>query len=118
MADIKLLLFAYVAFLLPVAAYCLILATVNRRINPVMVSGTWDSIGLLFATAGILLVCGPSIIYINFDRHGVNFLAEEHHEDPAPARLLQNQAQSSHLVVIIRPEVALVRKEVHEQFRK
>jgi hypothetical protein len=40
------------------------------------------------------------------------------HEDPTPAGLLQDETQPAHLVVEIRPEVALLRKEIHEQFRK
>jgi hypothetical protein len=51
-----------VAFLVPVAAYCLLLAAINRRPNPVMISGSWDAAGLLFAASGGLLFVGPTII--------------------------------------------------------
>jgi hypothetical protein len=50
------------AFLLPVAFYLLILGSINRRAFPVVVSGTWDAIGLLFAASGFLLFGGPGIL--------------------------------------------------------
>lgn len=50
------------AFLFPLAVYCLILAFVNRAPHPVLISGRWDFIGLLFASSGILLLGGPSIL--------------------------------------------------------
>jgi hypothetical protein len=69
--DINLMLLAYLAFFLPIAAYCLVLAMINRRVNPLMVSGVWDAIGLLLACSGGLLVCGPGIIYVNFSRYSM-----------------------------------------------
>ena len=62
------IVYGCIAFLLPIAVYCLVLALINRRINPLIVSGVWDSIGLLMACSGALLVCGPGIIYVNFNR--------------------------------------------------
>jgi hypothetical protein len=56
------LLLLLLVFLVPVAAYCLVLAMVNRRLNPVMVSGPWDTAGLLFAASGCLLFVGPALI--------------------------------------------------------
>jgi hypothetical protein len=50
------------AFLLPLAVYLLVLGGVNRRPHPVVVSGVWDFIGLLFAASGFLLVGGPAIL--------------------------------------------------------
>jgi hypothetical protein len=55
-----------VAFLVPVAAYCLLLAAINRRPHPVMVSGPWDAAGLLFAASGGLLYVGPAILWMRF----------------------------------------------------
>jgi hypothetical protein len=57
-----LVLFLLLCFLFPVAVYCWILAMVNRRAGPLMVSGPWDVVGLLFAASGFLLVVGPAII--------------------------------------------------------
>ena len=56
------LLNSYLALIIPLAIYCLILFRLNRRTYPVMVSGAWDSIGLLFAASGVLLFSGPSLI--------------------------------------------------------
>jgi hypothetical protein len=50
------------AFLLPLAFYLLVLGIVNRRPHPLLVSGVWDFIGLLFAASGFLLVGGPGIL--------------------------------------------------------
>jgi hypothetical protein len=61
-----LLLLLLLVFLIPVAAYCLILAMVNRRLHAVMVSGPWDAAGLLFAASGLLLFVGPVTITILF----------------------------------------------------
>ena len=52
MRDFALAICALLAFLLPVGFYCLILASINRRGKPLIVSGVWDSIGLLFAVSG------------------------------------------------------------------
>ena len=49
MRELELALCALLAFLLPVAIYCFILAILNRRGKPLLVSGVWDSVGLLFA---------------------------------------------------------------------
>ncbi len=48
--------------LFPLAAYCCILALMNRRGHPVMVSGPWDFAGVLFAVSGFLLLLGPFIL--------------------------------------------------------
>jgi hypothetical protein len=55
-------LFVLLAFLFPVAIYCLILAVLNSRRYPTLVSGPWDFAGVLFATSGFLLVGGPTIL--------------------------------------------------------
>jgi hypothetical protein len=51
-----------VAFLLPLALYFLALAWVNRRPRPVVISGTWDFVGVLFAMSGFLVVGGPAML--------------------------------------------------------
>lgn len=56
------LLLLLLLFLIPVAVYCLILAGINRRPHPVMVSGVWDCIGLLFAAAGFFLGVLPGTV--------------------------------------------------------
>jgi hypothetical protein len=56
------LLLLLLIFLIPVALYCLILAVINRRERPVMVSGVWDFVGLLFGVSGFFLVTAPGIL--------------------------------------------------------
>lgn len=48
--------------LLPLAAYCILLASLNRRPHPALVPGTWDFVGILFGTSGFLLIAGPFIL--------------------------------------------------------
>jgi hypothetical protein len=52
-------LFLVPPLLFPFAVYCLILSVLNRRRHPVLVPGTWDFIGVLFATSGVLLIGCP-----------------------------------------------------------
>jgi hypothetical protein len=56
------LLFPLAVYCFPLAVYCLILAYLNRRRHPVLVRGTWDLVGLLFAASGFLLFGGPDIL--------------------------------------------------------
>jgi hypothetical protein len=57
-----LLLLLFLLFLIPVGVYCLILAGINRRAHPVMASGAWDCIGLLFAASGFFLAVLPGMV--------------------------------------------------------
>ena len=57
-----------VAFLLPLSLYFLALSWVNRQPRPVVVAGTWDFVGLLFAASGFLLVGGPAVLSSFNDR--------------------------------------------------
>jgi hypothetical protein len=50
------------AFFLPLAFYVLVLGIINRRPHPLMVSGTWDFVGILFAASGFLVFGGPFVI--------------------------------------------------------
>jgi hypothetical protein len=49
-------------FLFPLAIYLLVLGVINRRRHPLVVSGVWDFIGVLFAASGFLLFGGPAIL--------------------------------------------------------
>ena len=51
----------FLAFLFPLAVYLLVLGVINRRRRPLLVSGVWDGIGLLFAVSGFLLFAGPAV---------------------------------------------------------
>ena len=52
----------FLAFVFPLGIYCLILAWLNQRDRPVLVSGRWDFAGVLFAASGFLLFVGPSVL--------------------------------------------------------
>ncbi len=62
MREFALAICALLAFLLPVGFYCLILASINRRGKPLIVSGVWDSLGLLFAVSGFFLATMPMLV--------------------------------------------------------
>jgi hypothetical protein len=57
-----LVVFGGFAFLFPLGLYCLLLAMLNRRWHPTLVSGPWDFAGVLFALSGFLLVGGPCLL--------------------------------------------------------
>jgi hypothetical protein len=61
-----LILLAFILF--PLAVYLLVLGAINRRRHPLIVSGTWDLVGLLFAVSGFLLVAGPAILSSGSER--------------------------------------------------
>jgi hypothetical protein len=52
----------FLAFVTPLAVYCLVLFVINRRRHAVLVSGPWDFAGVLFAASGFLLLGGPAIL--------------------------------------------------------
>ena len=56
------LLLSSLAILFPIGTYCLILARINRRPQPLVVRGVWDCAGLLLALSGILFFLWPSIL--------------------------------------------------------
>lgn len=60
--SLLLVMLCGLAFVFPVAVYCLILASLNRRPHPVMVSGPWDFAEVLLACSGFLLFGGPAIL--------------------------------------------------------
>ncbi len=67
--------------LFPVALYCVVLAMLNRRLQPTLVPGAWDFLGLLFAASGLLLFATPRLLNEMFARALGNIILEEH--DPA-----------------------------------
>ncbi len=52
----------FLVFLVPVAIYCLVLHWINSRNHPVVLPGTWDFAGVLFAASMLLLLGGPAIL--------------------------------------------------------
>jgi hypothetical protein len=70
--DLSLIFLAF--FFFPVAVYCLILGMINRRPHPVMVSGPWDFLGLLFAASGLILFGGPALLAALYDKSVRDFL--------------------------------------------
>jgi hypothetical protein len=60
--ELKEALVIVLIFLAPLSIYCLVLALLNRRPGPVLVSGTWDFLGMVFGLSGFLLAGGPAIL--------------------------------------------------------
>jgi hypothetical protein len=54
--------FGSFACLFPLAFYCLVVASLNNRSRPTMVSGPADFAGVLLATTGFLVVGGPLVL--------------------------------------------------------
>lgn len=52
----------FVTFLVPMGVYLVILGLLHRRGQPLVVSGTFDLIGLLFGLSGFVIVGGPAIL--------------------------------------------------------
>jgi hypothetical protein len=46
----------------PLALYLLVLGWVNRRPRPVLMAGTWEFVGVLFALSGFILLGGPAFL--------------------------------------------------------
>jgi hypothetical protein len=66
--DFVLLIPLLLVFLFPLAVYLLVLAAINRRERPMLVSGVWDAIGLTVALAGVYLWIGPAILGTFYQR--------------------------------------------------
>ena len=60
--------FTLLISLFPLAMYCLMLSSINRRSEPLLVRGVWDFTGLLFAVSGMLLWAGPAMMATIFER--------------------------------------------------
>ncbi len=63
---------AVFSFLVPVGVYCFLLAVINRRTTPLLVQGTWDMVGLFFASSGFLFVTAPLL----FQQYYIRALAD------------------------------------------
>jgi hypothetical protein len=75
-------LYLLLAFLFPVTIYLLVLGVIHRRRAPLLVAGTWDFAGVLFAASGFLLIGGPVILTVLNERWRFNFfLGHEHPGD-------------------------------------
>jgi hypothetical protein len=71
--------------LFPIATYCVVLALLNRRLQPTLVPGTWDFLGLLSAASGLLLFAAPRVINTLFAQAIQNTLFDEGGPSPATA---------------------------------
>ena len=61
-------------FFFPIAVYFLILGALNRRAHPALVRGSWDCLGLLLASSGLLLFGGPALITAAYHAEVRDFL--------------------------------------------
>jgi hypothetical protein len=77
LASFLLFLLLLGLFLFPIAIYCTVLGMINRRPQPLAVSGAWDFLGLVIATSGFLLFVGPALLSGGF-RSGLRDLPLEH----------------------------------------
>jgi hypothetical protein len=66
--DHVLLFQAILLFLFPVGLYCLVLANINRRQRPLLLSGAWDALLMLAAGAGFFLVLVPALLDLLYHR--------------------------------------------------
>jgi hypothetical protein len=55
-------------FFFPLTVYLLLLGFFNRHRHPLLVSGVWDGIGLIFGVSGFLLFAGPAVLSTVSDR--------------------------------------------------
>jgi len=80
----------FAGFFLPLGLYLLALGHVNRRVRPLMLSGTFDAVGLLFGLSGFLVLGGPAVLTALQERWRILWLMG----DPGPVResLAANQA--------------------------
>ncbi len=58
----------FVAFLVPLGIYLVVLGLVNRRGQPMLVPGVWDRVGMLFGVSGFVVAGGPAILTALNDR--------------------------------------------------
>ncbi len=70
-------IFFFLVFLFPLGVYLTLLGGINRLPHPVLVSGTWDGVGLLFASSGFLLAVGPAILRGLYEKSVVLLLSQE-----------------------------------------
>jgi len=98
-------------FLFPVAVYCVVLAVLNRRLQPTLVPGAWDFLGLLFAASGLLLFAAPKVLNTLFKQAIDNTIYEEGGPSPASAdhlRTLWWCAWVSYFVLVVGGAAVLV----------
>lgn len=72
-----LFLLLFLSFLFPLALYCSFLFMVNRRLRPMMLSGLWDCVALLFGLSGFLLVVMPGLIWYCYQRELRGLIGDE-----------------------------------------
>ncbi len=100
----------FVVFFVPLAVYLLILGHINRGPRPVIVSGTWDFVGILFAASGFLLAGGPAILTAFDERWRMFWLVAERARFVGPALPGVLLAVVYFLVVVIGCIVVFVRR--------
>ncbi len=69
----------FLAFVVPLAIYLLILAYLNRRRHPTVMPGTWDFVGVLFGASGFILLGGPAILTGLYEHWRLSWLLGDTH---------------------------------------
>jgi hypothetical protein len=67
----------FLAFVVPLGCYCLFLAFINKSRHPVVIAGSWDFAGILFAVSGFLLLGGPAALTGLHERWRMSWLLGE-----------------------------------------
>src|SRR5947209_14070653 len=64
----------FVAFIIPLACYCLFLSHLNRGRHPVVVPGPWDFAAVLLGLSGFLVLGGPATLTGLYERWRLSWL--------------------------------------------
>src|SRR5277367_1951255 len=64
----------FMVFFLPLSLYFFYLAALNRAPRAVIVSGVWDTVGVLGALSGFLLIGGPAILSGLYEQWRISWL--------------------------------------------
>jgi hypothetical protein len=97
---------------LPIAVYLLLLGALNRSRHPILVSGTWDFVGVLFAASGFLLCGGPAVLSLLNDRWRETWLFSEpgEHAPTSPGSLFWLFLYFAYYVAVLACAAFLVRR--------
>jgi hypothetical protein len=98
---------------LPIAVYLLLLGALNRARHAVLVSGTWDFAGVLFAASGFLLCGGPAVLSLLNDRWRESWLVSQagDHAPTSPGSLFWLLLFFVYYVLILVCAAFLIRRQ-------
>jgi hypothetical protein len=104
--ELKEALVIVLTFLVPLTIYCLVLALINRRSTPLVVSGSWDFLGIVCAVSGFLVAGGPAVVSnLTGSWHGFWLNAEA----PGGARVVLLAVLLAYFLLVATAVVLVVR---------